>query len=259
MLAELTSTPITSLNLGARDHAALAAGNEELHAEVFARDGHACHVCGSRCRDALEIDHQAGHRPTAASGLKAICQFCHNLRHPLWAASRHRIIPIYAPDISQAALHRLAWVALCWRDAPEAPLDMTGLHGMIEDRRVQLCKRLGFRGADGFADDKRTRLVELMTLGSAEALFEAALTVADDVRIGPERAVRTLTAVDQYLRFWPTELMPGIEDLDPAARLSRWDLGGFKVIADEVAGAVREDLSPDPAKIRSLMSLVGGD
>ena len=73
-------------------------------------------------------------------------------------------------------------------------------------------------------------------------------------RPGPLAGV--LAGMDQYTRFWPAELMPGFEALDPASRLSRWNIGGFELIADVVAQKIRTDLKPDPQKIRALMSKI---
>lgn len=232
MLAELISTSIQSLNLGARDHAALASGREEAYAAVMARDNHSCHVCGSRCFEALEVDHVGGH--VAKGEMRAICQLCHNLRHPLWSGARKRIVPIFCPDIAQADLNRLAWVLIAWRDAPETPLPVSRIVDMVERRRG--------------------RFEEMMGCSTAEALFEAAMTVAEPEQLGMKRARAVLSRMDQFVRFWPAELTPEHESLDPASRISRWEVGGFRTVTERVAENIRGDIKPDIEKIRSLMS-----
>ncbi|MFG6082204.1 HNH endonuclease [Paracoccus litorisediminis] len=236
MLAELLTTSINVQNLGARDHAALALGQEKIHAEVHKRDRHICRVCGSRVFEALEIDHIAGHRQSKAADLASICQFCHNLKHLSWAGARKRIVPIFAPDLTQSDLHRLAWMLLAWRDAPEMPVRVAKIIDMIERRRG--------------------RFEDVAKCSSAEALCEAALTIADADQIGRKAAKPVLQAVDHFARFWPAELTPEYETLDPASRLSRWNLGGFEVIADVVAEKIRNDLKPDPEKIMGLMNQI---
>lgn len=236
MLAELITTSLKSLNLSVRDHAALAAGQEKIVAEVFKRDGSTCHVCGSRCHDALEIDHIKGHKRQAAGGLKAICQFCHNLKHPLWAGARKKIVPIMAPEFTQADLNRLAWVLLSWRKVENATINVATVIDMIEQRRA--------------------KFEDFMGCLSAEALFEAAFTIAEKDTLGVKKARETLTLLDQSIRYWPAELTPEYETLDPGSRLSRWDLGGFVVIADEVAENLLKDIKPNPEKIKTLMEKI---
>lgn len=236
MLSDLISTSIKSLNLSVRDHAALAAGQEKIVAEVFKRERNTCHVCGSRCHNALEIDHVKGHKQQPASGLKAICQFCHNLKHPLWAGARKKIVPIMAAEISQVDLNRLAWVLLTWRSVDAAPINVAATIELIEQRRA--------------------KFEDYMGCLSAESLFEAAFTIAERENLGMKSAKDVLTLLDQSIRYWPAELTPEYETLDPGSRLSRWDLGGFVVIADEVAESLMADIKPDPEKIKTLMEKI---
>ena len=236
MLAHMLSSPVNRLKLGSRDHAALLAGEQDVCAAVFARDGHACHVCGSRCHGAMQIDHLGGHKKSEASKLATICAFCHDLTHPLWSGARKRIVPILAPDISQVDLTRLAWVLLAWRGSEDAPIDTDAVVEMVEERRA------AFRAK--------------FHCGSSEALFEAAIGVASASQLGRPGALQVLERIDQSLRFWPAELTPEYEDLDPASRLSVWRMGGFRVIADEVAELIRKDQKPDFDRIMDAMKVV---
>lgn len=234
MLAQIISTSVNSINLGARDHAALGAGSEALYAEVHKRDRHTCRGCGFRIFEGLEIDHLAGHKPAKAKDLGSICQFCHNLKHPIWSAARKKIVPIFAPDLSQSDLNRLAWTILAWRDVPDAPFAADKLLNLI--------------------DRRRGRFEDVMHCSSAESLFEAALTISDRSQLGRKVARGVLEGIDGFTRYWPSELTPEFEDLTPASRLSRWNAGGFTVIADVVAERILADLKPEPEKIQALMS-----
>ncbi|WP_264772341.1 HNH endonuclease [Defluviimonas salinarum] len=220
---------LVTMNLRVLDHAALLVPQAADCAAVFARDKDRCHVCGFRVPGMMEIDHLKGHRKCGPEAMACICQFCHNLRHPLWAGARKRIVPVFAPDLTQEDLHRLAWVVLAWRDAGEAPVDVSGIRADIAARH--------------------DRLKEILGCIDAESLFEAAFSLRD--MVGEKQAMETLMRVDQYLRFWPAEVMPGHENLLKGSRLSTWSLGGYKVIAQMAARAIREDTNPDFEKIRA--------
>lgn len=238
MLKDLHRRSLVDQNLGIRRHGALLAGQGKLIRKVFKRDGETCHVCGSRVPGHMEIDHIKGHRAGAsADQLRTICQFCHNLKHPLWAAGRVRMVPILAPDIPQADLHRLAWVVLAWRGLEDGPIDEVAILGDIEARRSAF---LGRYGCD-----------------SADSLFEAASGLPDhpSFRGRKARAIKTLARMDADLRFWPTELLAGREGFDPGSRLSTWGVGGFQVIADSAAAAIRDDQNPDFDKLRKATQL----
>lgn len=231
MLSDMLKSSIVTMNLRLVDHAALLAPQVDTCRAVQAREKERCHVCGFRVPGFMEIDHLNGHRMSKAKDLSCICQFCHNLKHPLWAGARKRIIPIYAPDMSQEDLHRLAWVMLAWRDLADddTPVEISGVISDIEDRRDRMTKLLGCR--------------------DAESLFEAVLGLPD--LVGKKEAAATAMRVDQYLRFWPAELTADYEQMPKSARLSTWDIGGFKVVADQAAQAIREDAKPNFDKIRA--------
>lgn len=234
MLKDIHRRSMIEMKLGIRQHGALLAGQAGLVAKVFKRDRECCHVCGYRIPGHMEIDHVAGHRRGVTEGdLRTICQFCHNLRHPIWAASRSRMVPIHAPDLSQSDLHRLAWTLLAWRDVENGPIDEGAVTGAIDMRRSIFLERFGCQAAD--------------------ALLEAACGLPD-LKTGAGKkiggaAVGILARVDQSLRFWPTELLPMIEEFDAGCRVSTWGIGGFQVIAESAAEAIRADQDPDFERI----------
>jgi len=235
MLSDMLKSSIVTMNLRVVDHAALLVPQAVECSEVQSRDQDRCHVCGFRVPGMMEVDHLAGHRKSTPKDMACICQFCHNLKHPLWAGARKRIVPIYAPDMTQEDLHRLAWVILAWRSVPDdAPVDVAAVLFDIENRR--------------------DRIADLLGCKDAESLFEASLGLPE--LVGDKEAAATLLRVDQYLRFWPAELTHGYEALPKGSRLSTWGLGGFRIVAEEAAKAIRKDTAPDFDKIRSAAQAV---
>lgn len=221
MLATLVRSDLRLLNFGARDHAALLGHDAALCTRVIAASDGCCHVCGTHVPVALEMDHTRGHARGKAheDGLRAICQFCHNLKHPLWAAARGRIVPVWAPDISQIDLTRMAWAMIAWREIH--PTDFEVLRRDLLARAV--------------------RFSEAFACQSAEALFEAAFATRD--ALGEVRADPLLQQVDQVLRFVPAEVlleadMIPDETLDQSMRLSTLSLGGFRRIPRSVARSI---------------------
>lgn len=235
MLADMLKTSMTSIAIPAASHAALSAVQPAVMASVVAKAKEQCHVCGFRIPGMMEVDHLRGHRKSKSSDLACICQFCHSLKHPLWAGANGRIIPIIAPDMTQEDLHRLAWVCLAWRDVDaDHDLDVDGIVDAMEARHTQLLDTLG--AAD------------------AESLFEAVF----DMRrlVGDDEAKRIAMRLDQFVRFWPAELTAGFSDLPRASRVSAWGARGFRVLAEDAAEAIRKDTAPDMNKIRRAAEMV---
>lgn len=228
MLAALVRSDLRLLNLGARDHAALLGHDVDLCSRVFADADGCCHVCGTHVPEALEIDHTRGHARGKShdAGLRAICQFCHNLKHPLWAAARGRIVPVWAPDIPQIDLTRLSWSMVAWREVHPQEFELV---------RRDLLVRAG-RFADTFACQ------------GVEALFEAAFATCD--ALGASRAGPLLAQVDQVLRFVPAEVlldgeMIADETIDQSMRLSTLSVGGFRKIPRSVARSMLMTHDPE--------------
>lgn len=229
MLEQIARSRLKTLTLGVRDHAALLGQESETCEKIFRAADHTCHVCGVQTFTGLEIDHGSRHVPLknkSISGLKPICQFCHNLKHPLWAASRGRLVAIYAPDISQVDLQRLSWAMIAWREAyPDH----------FETLQSDLLSR-------------RDRFSEMMECESVEALFEASLAVIDT--LGPESGMASLRSVDQVLRFIPFEVTIDIDSIgdlriDQASRLSTWTIGGFRKFTRSAARSMLSSLDTE--------------
>jgi hypothetical protein len=228
MLSDMIKSSMVTLNLRAIDHGSLLTREAKKCQEVFNREKDRCHVCGFRIPGYMEIDHLKGHRPCPASDMSCICQFCHNIKHPIWSAARKRIVPVYAPEFTQEDLHRLAWTVLAWRDGEgDLPVSIADIPALMASRHEKIKDILGCM--------------------DAESLFEAALGLPR--LLGDNVAAETLMKIDQFLRFWPSELMPDHESLPKGARLSNWTIGGFRVVADDVAAAIRQTYATDFEKV----------
>lgn len=242
MLAQYFDMPLNTLNLRVVDHAALLVGGLAEVTKVMKRDRECCTICGFSIPGFMEVDHPKGHVPGAkADSMACICQFCHNLRHPVWAASRKRFVPVFAPDLTQEDLHRLAWVALAWRDAPEStddsdepPIDIAAIMNDMAAREQQLTK--------------------ILKCTAAESFIEAFLSLKEVVT--REQGLAAAHHLDQFVRFWPSEVLGDYQSLPRAARLSTWGIGGFKVIATEAAEAIRRTYSPDLNELQKTASAI---
>ena len=239
MLAEMMNRSIVTMNLRLVDHAALLTPQAKAVGEVFNRDKECCHVCGSKIPGMMEIDHLKGHRQCGKEDMATICQFCHNLEHPIWAAARKKFFPIYAPELSQIDVNRLAWTVLAWRESlrEDLPFDLAGLYASVGNRR--------------------TEIVRLLSCQSAASLFESAFILRD--KVGSKAASKALLQLDQFVRFWPSEVIQDPSGLPPSARLSTWSFGGFKPFPRMAAEAIRGSVSPDFDKISRAARAVGGE
>lgn len=234
MLSTLASAPVSLLSLGIRQHGMLLSGQaKEVHACLQAADW-TCHICGVRVPEMMEIDHTGGHARSAVKGFKAICQFCHNLKHPLWAAARGRIVPIIAPGVGQLDLHRLAWTLLAQRGAKAPAVDVTGILADLEERQKLFVTTYGGERVDAF--------------------FEAILDLPRV--IDPERAAKVVMAVDEQVRFWPAELTNEVAELAPASRLSTWRDGGFRRASKTAAGLINAAYPIETGALRSALATV---
>lgn len=234
MLSTLASAPVSLLSLGIRQHGMLLSGQaKEVQACLEAADW-TCHICGVRVPEMMEIDHTAGHARSAVKGFKAICQFCHNLKHPLWAGARGRIVPIIAPDIGQIDLHRLAWTLLAQRGARTPAVDVSGAFEDLEYRRKQFVETYGGERVD--------------------ALFEAILDLPRVM--DPKRAEKVVMAVDEQVRFWPAELFKTVDGLSPASGLSTWRDGGFRRATKTAAGLINAAHPVETGALRAALATV---
>lgn len=226
LLERLVSSDILLANLGIRDHAQIISHDAELCREIFETHDYTCHLCGVKTLTALEIDHTEGHSKSAKKGMKPICQFCHDLKHPLWAAGRGRLVPIWGPDLVQTDLMRLSWTLLTWRDVHRE--EYRSVRSDLITRKDMLEEFLGWENTGDVLADHETP-------HEAEVLFEAAFASVD--ALGPELAKPALRKLDQVLRFVPHEVFRDTEDrsFQLSSRLSTWSVGGFKKIAKTVS------------------------
>lgn len=229
MLLDLIKGSIKVMNLGARDHAALLVPIADICKQVFERDAHTCHVCGVHVPDMMEIDHLKGHKICAKNDLKCICPFCHNLKHPLWAGARKRIIPIYAPDMSQQDLHRLSWSLVGYGKQEACKIDIAGILHDVKARHEILEKNLGCT--------------------DAASLFEAAFSASTTLTQTDTKARDvSFMKIDQFLRFWPAELH-WEQGVSNASRLSTWSIGGFQSLQNMAPLKVQAAQKIDPDRL----------
>lgn len=242
MLGDMLKSSLVTMNLRIVDHAAILAPQADLAAKIMKRDKETCHVCGMSIPGHMEIDHLKGHRKSTEVELACICPFCHALKHPLWSGARKRIVPVYAPDMSQEDINRMAWVALGWR-------------GQEKENKVAVAP-----GIETVVSDMKSRqnqLTKMIGCTSAEALFEAVLGLQD--LIDKKEAVSAAMRLDQFVRFWPAELLKEHADLDRGSRLSTWDIGGYRVVADSAAEAIRTRYKPDTDKLQAAAAAMAAN
>jgi len=228
-LSDIVQTPVARLRVSARDHNRLLCKETQEMERASKKSGDTCCECGIKIPKFMEYHHLNGHVTGLSSGsLRTICQFCHNLKHPIWAADKGRIIPIYAPDFTQSDLHRLAWTCLAWRNDPVTSGSISSIIDTIDARRDLL------EGITGVV--------------SAAPLIEMAFTLKN-LKIEKVNILDTFARVDQSLRFWPAEVTTDFEDLRSSARLSSLRDRGFEIVTDEVAEILRAQSRIDPSDI----------
>ena len=216
----LLQRPRAELLIGASQHAELNAAAPERIRVALHRCAWTCNVCGVRLPGLMEIDHFHEHGPGPGGGIATICQFCHDLKHPLWAAFSHRLIPVALPEMDQAALTRLCWIMLsiCLRDALGAQRLRPVTHALVL-RRIQAGRMLG-------------------TLNMTEA-FEALLGAADVEDAARANAIAA--RLDARVRLMPAAIL----DL---SRLCAWTGAGFVPVSRRaLREATRQPLPPGDA------------
>lgn len=202
------------LALSARDHALINAAMADAIATCFRDHDWTCHVCGIRLEGLMEVDHLQGHRPSRAADVAPICQFCHDLRHPVWAMSRKRAFPIHAPGIEQRSLTRFAWTLLS---------EMTRETG--EDSFESIMEAIG---------ERETAAHDMLEGENMEAALEAILVLRD--KIGLESVSRTCRELDAHIRFLPTCLRDG-------GPILRWTPAGFRPLP---VNLIHDAIGPAP-------------
>ena len=222
MLLELVGCPQEILAMGAREHAILATESGEAVSKRFAEDDWTCHVCRTRIQGYMEIDHVGSHEPCGTEGIRTICQFCHNLRHLVWAALRGRMRLIWAPGLDQSFLTRIAWQVLFTSESESEDI-----------KSIELAE-----SAQTVADDvtRRERVLGHI-LGSShpegflEALFSARSLMNN------EAFEASASRLDSFVRFWPTAAgrISG-ESIPAASAFGCWKEGRFADLSAAAAG-----------------------
>lgn len=227
--------PAPLLAMGARAHAVLAGQSADAIARAFERDDWTCQRCGTRVPQYVEVAHMDGHRADCSSqDLLTVCQFCHALDHPVWAASRGRLRLIACPDVPQMVLQRLAWSVYLFAaedaDAEEQGRAVYGLERFEQQTEALLA-----------AVDARERLLtELLGGVRAESFFESLFT-ARDLLTAPQFE-RLLTDLDRIVRFWPSAASePEGAEQAPGAQVSRWRESGFEPVGPRLRAAYFDD------------------
>ena len=220
MFSEIASESPSLLALGARQHAMIATAAADSVSNCLARDGWICRYCGIRLPKFMEVDHENGHDDSNLKNLGTACQFCHNLRHPVWSALRGRIRIIWAPGLDQAKIHRLAWQVLM-------------ASGFSGDEYIRaLLEQASLRIA-GCIDRRESAAAQVLGSSHPEAFFEALFTAKS--MLCENRFAGLAKTLDAHLRFWPVAA-DWIKDggSRASASLSCWRDGGFVDVSEEL-------------------------
>ena len=169
-----------------------------------------CEACGVSAPDAMEIGHRdSDHRNQRRDNLRCLCAFCHLADHPVAALRQGRATLLYAPDLDQADVSRIAW-SLAWlvRELGEmynhssgpAGCDVGATRSTLETtliaRRDRAMRELGLDGREP---------------GAAAALyFELARQAIIERSIGATDVALLLRQV----RVAPTFMLPAVEAFD---------------------------------------------
>ncbi len=213
MILELIGAPQEILAMGAREHAILATQCSKAISTRLDRDDWTCHVCKIRIQGFMEVDHIESHTPCGTGGIRTICQFCHNLRHIVWAALRGRLRLIWAPSLDQVSLAKLAWQVLFASEggsgdslAPELSEAARTVVDDVARRELVLAHILGSAHAEGF----------LEALFSARSLMDR------------EAFAKAASRLDHFVRFWPTAAgRTNGKGIPPASAFGCWKDGRF--------------------------------
>ena len=209
------------LTLGARAHSMILGKAMGPASARLAMDDWTCRVCGIRIPDCMEVDHLDGHAPCSSSGLSAICQFCHNLRHPLWAAARGRFRLFWGPDASQRDVHRAAWQVF---------FASGRVDGIDADPELRSAAALVVEDID-----RRERALECIAGSAVACGFLEALLAARDLL--PDSAFRGIAAsLDGAVRFWPSAADRAADrEIAGPASMACWREGRFEDLSAEAA------------------------
>ncbi len=212
-----------------------------LHAQIAAAMREAdwtCHLCGICLPEMMEFD--GGH---GGEAVRPVCQFCHNIDHPVWAAGRGRMAPVWAPDMDCAEISRLSWVLLALGQIfPErfggeldpgedvrAPVELTDGRRETLERAARSASRL--REA---LENRRQLFEHRFGATTAEAFLET--VIVHRRRVGEDRQESLLAMLDG-VRFVPAPVTSGYDELPVPARVSAWSASGFEDLSGRIGVA----------------------
>ena len=233
----VVTSPLDQLKHGAREHAVLATEHRQVFSRCLLRDDWTCHRCKTRLPGFMELDHVKSHDIHQEQNLRTICQFCHNLRHPLWAALRGRIRAFWSPATGQDSINRIAWSVLsaerCGHKMPDVQAAMHGFLEAIRHRELLLSDIIGST--------------------HSEALFEAMLVSSR--YMSSECSRHVARGLDQYIRFWPLAAERILEQPSrSSSTFSSWQGNRFV----DMTGVLLENLPSkveDPGLLREVYRL----
>ncbi|MFG6573566.1 HNH endonuclease signature motif containing protein [Sulfitobacter sp. 1A13353] len=223
MFTSLIQSPLTSLTLSAKAHNMLNATMIDEIVQTMRTHDWNCNTCGTRMPEMMEVDHLKGHKPAGKDALAPICQFCHDRKHLLWAASRKRVTLIHAPDLSYEELSQISWAMVTHKEREGFTIDAKKLQ-----------RDLSSRQEDAFDAIGHTNL---------EAIFEAIYALRDAK--GEEAVLARLTEMDAHIKIAPAAIFmdqPVIEG---------WARGGFRAVEEGWQERVIPEKFPSYAALRS--------
>ena len=209
MLAKMLKINPEEASFGARYHAQLYTGSMNGIRESFGRDNWTCQTCQIRLPEFMEVDHKVHKSVCEAKELTTICQFCHNLKHPLWASLRGRMRLIWLPGMPQFMITRMAWGVFLASYQENIP------------SLFQSAERIIAR-----VDRREAILADLLGSSDAEGFFESLHTIrrfTDD-----QRFWQKIKELDGIVRFWPTAVNAANSVMArPSTALGFWSTGKF--------------------------------
>lgn len=208
-LEQLLQIDPEEATFGSRYHAQLNSGSIAGIKECLRREKWTCQTCNVRIPEFMEVDHKI-HKPVCeAHELTTICQFCHNLKHPIWASLRGRIRLVWLPKIPQIMVTRMAWSVFFSSYHTHIPNYFQSVERIIErvDRREAiLADHLGSSDAEGFFESLHTVRRFMDTQSFWQKIRE----------------------LDGFVRFWPTAANASSLKMErPSTSLSYWSTGKF--------------------------------
>lgn len=204
MLSEMLDTSLTILTLNALSHNTLNTRMIDDVVVCMAKNDWTCHVCGVKLYGMMEVDHLKGHNLAGKAAIAPICQFCHDRKHMLWAASRGKFRLMHAPDLTYEDISHLTW----------AKVSHTGQEGFSFDAK-KMGRDLNARCSDAS---------DMIGHDNVEAVLEALFALHD--KVGYDEAKKKAAIIDTHIKLVPVALT------QENAVIQSWSDGGFRPASD---------------------------